>query len=468
MVNTRGRNLSVLEALLSDARLFCLRSVGLPLFLAASFLLPHPAFASGYGVREWSAVAMGAAYAGASANGTDASFLAYNPATLAGVGSYDSTVSLTGLFPTSSATYTTATTSALTPTGGLMTPDEIIKNAFVPNLAARMRLSPEWALGLAVYAPWGLSTDYQEGWAGRYYALKSELLTVDVVPTVSYQVSDSFAVAAGLQFQYATGSLANAIDIGTIGALFSVPGAIPGAQDGDVVFDADGWGVGFVVGVMGELTEGVTVGLSYRSAVSHTLDGPLDFTLDSAGVGAAIAGVTGLFADTDAETTLTTPDRISAGVRFQLSEQWTAMGEIDFTNWSRFRELRVVPDNPLQPHDVTIAEWEDSWFGSIGLEYQADEQWTLRAGAGIDASPIPDATRNPRIPDADRTWISIGFTFQMTEALSLSASYAHLFLPDEPIALNQLQSGNALRGNIAGDGEANANFFGFQLSYRTN
>jgi len=105
---------------------------GLPLALFfASLLLPAPASASGYGVREWSSAAMGASYAGASATGSDASFLAYNPATLAGVG--------------------------------------------------------------------GLSTDYEDGWAGRYYALKSELLTVDAVPMVSYQFSDRFAVAAGLQ-----------------------------------------------------------------------------------------------------------------------------------------------------------------------------------------------------------------------------------------------------------------------------
>jgi len=411
---------------------------------------------------------MGAAYAGASATGSDASFLAYNPASLASVGSYDSSASLVGLFPSSSANYTTATTSALTPTGGLTTPDGIIKNAFVPNLGARVRLSPAWAVGLAVYAPWGLSTDYEDTWAGRYHALKSDLLTVDVVPTISYEISDSFAVAAGVQIQYAKGSLSNAIDIGTIGALFSVPGAVPGTQDGSVLFDADGWGVGFTLGAMAELAEGFTVGVSYRSAVSHTLDGPLDFTLDTAGVGAAISGGTGLFLDTDAETTLTTPDRISVGARIRLSEQWTALGEFDWTNWSRFRELRVVPDNPLQPHDVTIAEWEDSLFGSIGLEYQPDDMWTLRAGVGIDASPIPDATRNPRIPDADRTWVSIGFTVQASESISISASYAHLFLPDEPIALNMGQTGNALRGNIIGSGEAGANFFGLQLSYRTN
>jgi long-chain fatty acid transport protein len=198
------------------------------------------------------------------------------------------------------------------------------------------------------------------------------------------------------------------------------------------------------------------------------MDGTLDFTLDSAGVGAALAGAAGFLVDTDAETVLTTPDRISIGARVRLSEQWTALGEFDWTNWSRFQELRVVSDNPFQPDDVTIAQWEDSLFGSIGIEYQPSQQWTLRAGAGIDASPIPDETRNPRIPDADRTWISFGFTVQATETLSISASYAHLFLPDEPIALNQLQTGNTLRGNIVAEGEAGANFFGIQLTYRTN
>ncbi len=110
---------------------------------------------------------------------------------------------------------------------------------------------------------------------------------------------------------------------------------------------------------MGEIADGVTVGVSYRSAVTHTLDGTLDFTLDNAGVGAALAGAAGILVDTDAETVVTTPDRISIGARVRLSEQWTALGEFDWTNWSRFQELRVVSDNPLQPDDVTIAQWED-------------------------------------------------------------------------------------------------------------
>jgi long-chain fatty acid transport protein len=349
-----------------------------------------------------------------------------------------------------------------------MTPDNIIQNAVVPNLAARMRLTQDWAFGLALYAPWGLSTNYEDGWAGRYHALNSELLTLNIMPTVSYQFSQNFAVAAGLQIQYATGSLSSAVDFGTLGASFFIPGAAPGANDGQAVFDADGWGYGFTVGIMGDISEGVSVGVSYRSAVTHILDGTLDFTFDPDGVGGSIAGATGLFADTGADTVLTTPDRITAGARVALNDQWTALFEADWTNWSRFRELRIIAENPLQPHDVTIADWEDSWFGSVGFEFRPSANWTLRAGAGVDQSPIPDETRNPRIPDAHRTWVSLGFTYDMTPSLSLSASYAHLFLPDEPINLNVAQPGNEFRGNLEGSGEVGANFIGVQLTYRTN
>jgi long-chain fatty acid transport protein len=444
--------------------------------IACSSLIPvaaclsqiDPASAAGYGVHEWSAVAMGAAYAGSSATNSDASFLAYNPASLGGVGRYDSSVSLTGLFPNSSATYTTATTGALTPAGGLMTPDDFVKIAGVPNLAARMRLSPQWALGIAIYAPWGLSTLYPEGWAGRYHALNTNLLTVDITPTVSYQISNNFTLAAGVQVQYAKGKLSNAVDIGTIGALFAIPGSVPGGQDGKAVFKADGWGAGFVLGAMGQIADGVSLGLSYRSAVSATVSGPLDFTLDTAGVGAAIKGATTIFTNANAKAQLTTPDTINAGARVQLTPAWTALIEADWINWSRFHELRVVSDNPAQPDDVTVADWEDSWFVSVGAEFQPNEMWTFRGGVGFDQTPVPNATRNPRIPDESRTSIGVGFTYHPSRSLDLTLSYMHLFLPRASINLNVAQPGNAIRGNLVGTSNIGADFVGVQLNYRTS
>ena len=36
---------------------------------------------------------------------------------------------------------------------------------------------------MSISAPWGLRTVYPQNWAGRYYAQKSALLTVNATPT---------------------------------------------------------------------------------------------------------------------------------------------------------------------------------------------------------------------------------------------------------------------------------------------
>src|SRR5215475_6906305 len=130
-----------------------------------------PAFAAGYGLREHSTEAMGEAYAGAVATGTDAGFLSYNPAAAGATQGGDFAISAVSIMPGSSANYNTALTGAGTPAGGNAQPKDFIRNAIVPDIALRQRLDDRWSVGLSVSVPWGLSTKYPNGWAGRYYAL---------------------------------------------------------------------------------------------------------------------------------------------------------------------------------------------------------------------------------------------------------------------------------------------------------
>jgi len=433
------------------------------LFLSA---LPVSALASGYGLREYSVDAMGMAYAGAAASDGDASYLAYNPASLAGVVDSDAAINFIGVFPHSDASYSTALTAAGTPAGGSAHPSNFVDNAYIPAMGFRTRLSDRWALGLSVSAPWGLSTDYPTTWAGRYYALKTQLFTLNATPTVSYQVTPHLALAAGMQVEYAWGTLSSAIDFGTLGAMFSIPGSIPGAFDGRGTFEANDWGYGFVLGAQARLSDSATLGVSYRSSISHTLEGPLRFRLDAAGIGAAINGATGLFANTHAKTDLDTPDVVSAGLRLRLAEAWTGFLGADWTNWSRFQALKVDAVNPAQPTEVTTAKWEDSWFVALGAEYAADEHWTFRAGTAYDDTPDTNATREPRIPDNGRFWLAAGATYHASETCDVKVAYAHLFLRDARISLSPADPANALRGTLAGTSSVSANVVGVALSLR--
>ncbi len=241
---------------------------------------------------------MAAAYAGAAATGSDASYLAYNPAAAADVAATDFSFGVMEILPGSNGEYSLAKTSAGTATGGSADPHGFISDATVPALAFRQRISDRWAFGLSINAPWGLRTDYPNSWAGRYYALKTALLTLNATPVLSYQLTPELAIAAGPQIEYAQGTLTSAIDTGTLGALYSISGSIPGAQDSYARVSGNNWSYGYALGAIDHLSEGLTVGLSYRSSIRHDLHGPLTFTLDSAGIGATIRSLTGLFTNT--------------------------------------------------------------------------------------------------------------------------------------------------------------------------
>lgn len=422
--------------------------------------------AAGFALREYGFDATATAFAGASAQDDAPGFLATNPAASSGVDDWDAQFTLNAIYPTSEALFTTATTSVGTPTGGSVAPEDYIRDAYEPGMSVRVRLDDDWTAGVAVSAPWGLATKYNPGWAGRYYALESKLVTVNVAPSLAYKVSPDFVISAGLQLQYAKGTLSNAIDFGTIGFANGVGGAAPGTQDGFAEVVGSDWGVGFVLGALWQPAEDLSLGAFYRSAVAHELKGKVDFVLDTAGIGAALSGATGAFRDTRGFTDLTTPAVAQVGARFDLTPAWAVLAEAGFTQWSELQELRVRFANPNQPDNFQIYDWKDTWLGAVGVRYQPETDWIFRAGVAFDESPANDGTRDPRIPDGDRTWIAFGVHHEVSEGVALQLGYARLMFPEEPIALSAATPGNEVRGNLIGRTDADADMITLQLTVR--
>ena len=280
-------------------------------------------------------------------------------------------------------------------------------------------------------------------------------------------MTPELAIAAGPQVEYAQGTLTSAIDTGTLGALNSILGSVPGAQDSYARVSAKNWSYGYTLGAIDHLSESLTVGLSYRSSIRHDLRGPLTFTLDSAGVGATIRSLTGLFTNTRSTTPVTMPDTASFGARQDFSDRWTGLLEVDWTGWSHVGELSVMAANPLQPADVTALHWHDAWFGSVGAEYRADPRWTFRGGVAFDQSPIPDATLEPRIPDADRIWLSAGMSYRWSDSSDIKLTASRLFNLTREVALDPAQPGNALRGSLSGNTASYVNVIGLQVTFRS-
>ncbi|HMR32406.1 MAG TPA: TonB-dependent receptor [Geminicoccaceae bacterium] len=411
-----------------------------------------PALAAGFALKEQSGTAQGNAFAGATAGADDISYMFFNPAAL-GMMSGDHQLVATGSLILAHMELQSAsgTTGAGTPIGGSVPRHNIAEFAAVPALYGGLRLGEQWVAGLGINAPFGLGTEYPDGWVGRYHAVDSSVKVIGVTPTLAYRPLPGLAFGAGLQASHADASLSNAIDFGTIGAGLGIPGSLPGRQDGFARVDGDDWQLGYTLGALAEPISGTRIGIGYRSKVEHRLKGDADFSTAASPTGRAIEAATGAFADTGVGARIELPASASIGIQQRITDRVDVMAEAAWTNWSRFDELRLTFDNPAQPDSVTEYKWKDSWFLALGATWRPRDDLTLRAGVAHDQTPVDEAHTTPRIPDGDRTWLSLGVGWMPLPWLSLDAAVTHIFVEDAEVRLEASEPGNATRGDLDAD-----------------
>lgn len=427
----------------------------LPLFLALEFVgTTSTAVASGFAILEQSVRGLGSAFSN-SAAADDASTIFFNPAGLTRLSTNSAIaagyyISPTALFQDRGSVVVTGAplTGGDGGDGGV--------DIFVPNFYAVWNASDRVKLGLGVNSPFGLKTRYDRDWVGRYYAINSELVTININPTVAAKLTENLSLGAGINLQYAEAKLSNAIDFGLIGA--SRLRTSPQATDGSVELEGDDWSWGYNLGLLYEPNRKTRLGLAYRSAITHDLAGEADFNVPAA-VSALTA--TGRFQDGSIDAELNLPDTLSLNAYHQISSRIALTGDVTWTNWSRFEELRVTFDNPVEPDNVQPENWHDTVRYSVGINYTLSPAWELRAGVAYDPSPVDSTYRSPRIPDNNRTWLAIGATFKASDAISFDVGYAHLFVDDSEIDLSSSTSGN-LRGQIDSD----VDVVGLQLTWK--
>ena len=414
-------------------------------------VVSQQASAAGFAIREQSATAQTSAFSGATAAAKDASYMFFNPAALALQEGHQAHLSLSYILPEAKFKDGEASIAggAVAINGGDNAGD-IGKDALVPAIYLSTQLHDQITVGLGLTAPFGLTTENDDGWIGRYHALDSELKTININPAIGIKASEKFSFGLGVQVQYVDTELTNAVDIGLIGAEQGIPGAIPTAQDGEVELEADDWGIGYNIGALFSPTPSTRFGLAFRSEIDHRAEGSADFTNDDAGIG-AILNSGGLLLDTGLSAEVTTPATISAGAYHEYANGLEMMAEIAWTNWKSFDELRIQFDNPAQPDNVTTEDWDNSFFVALGARYQLTPDFALSGGIAYDESPIPDETRTPRVPGSDRYWVAFGGDYDLTSNIRLNASYTHIFMEDGDIDLvTNGADENAARGNFSG------------------
>lgn len=413
------------------------------------------ALASGYAIREQSATGQGSAFAGMTAGEGGLSAMFFNPAALGFAAKPTIEQHLSLVVPDAELLSSSASTVLGTPIAGQTSQSDVFPDVGVPAFYGAYPISDAWTVGMALNAPYGLGSKYDEDWVGRYHAIKSKLFSITATPTVAWRPLSWLTLGGGVSAQYIHAELTNALDFGTIGAILqnrsgqALPIApVPGGQDGKAKVEGDDIGFGVVLGAIAEPVEGTRIGLSYRSQISQSIEGDADFDLGGSGMGAIVSAATGQFVDTGATASLTTPTTVSAGLSQALGPDLTLLAELQWTDWSQFDELRINFDNPAQAASVTTQNWDDTWYASIGAAYRLTDAWTLRAGTAFDQTPVPDSDRTPRIPDSDRYWLSAGVSWSPWKDWTFDLGYSHIFLEDSRVDLSSSGTGNTTRGNL--------------------
>ena len=430
--------------------------------VAAIFgIAANGALAAGFALNQ-GASGLSVALAGGAAKGEDASTVFHNPAAMTRISGTQAVVGIHGFLP--DATFNNQGSFTL---GGPLiggNGGDLAKSVGVPDFYLVTDITPNIKYGFGVNVPFGLSTAYDGNWVGRYQALKSEIKTVNLNPSLAYKVNDRISVGAGFNAQYVNAELSNALDFSTIcdGLLGPVACAgaginpVPQSQDGAVNLSGNDWSFGYDVGVLFQFPTDTRVGLAYRSKVHQTVVGNASFT----NVPAAFAANPS-FQNGGIKANLTLPDSVSMSVVQGIGDRWELASDVTFTRWSYFNELRVRFDNGA-PDAVTVENWRNSFRSSIGATYRYSDTLKLRGGIGFDQSPVRGAFRTARIPDSHRKILAVGANYKLSKAGSVDFAYVRLFANDSTINNNQLAAGG---GQLVGNYTLNVNILSLQYNH---
>ncbi|MCW8125211.1 outer membrane protein transport protein [Microbulbifer halophilus] len=406
--------------------------------------------AAGFYLQETSASGLGRAFAAENTIGDNAAILARNPAGSALFDSYTISGGVTYVNPEIDAEGDVTYITPLGNTTFSSSDDDYATSAWVPNAYLAAPINDSWSYGLAMYTDYGLETDFSNNFLVSSIANKTELLTVNVAPSIAYDFNDQFSIGLAANFLYADATLKT-----TIPNDFPLDSALGTDLAGSTILNLEGddWDVSWTLGALWNISERTRFGISYHAELDPELEGDVNSDL----LPSAVVPTLPPFDDAKGKLTLDLPDTLELGFHHRFNENWgLALGAM-WTDWDDFERLEAnipsarlgVNPEPFNPLHIKEENFESGWRYSIGGEYYPCEEVTWRIGYAYDegaardglnptdetanALGLPITWRTLSIPDTDRQWITFGGTYEFNNQLSVDGGFAYLWGDDETI-----------------------------------
>lgn len=478
--------------------------------LVLSALSAH-SMASGYHFGAQSVSGLGTANAN-SAEAADASTIFYNPAGLTELPGTQLSINTFVVLP--SVKYYNARGRYFATPAPIQgeTSGKISSTAVVPQMYASYQINNQITAGLGVYLPFASGTEYSHNSVLRYNVNETELTTFDINPTIGFKLNEQHSFGVGLIAQYTGAKLRQYADFmttakletagqaqnGNAAAIAQVGGGLlsSNAMDGYASLEGNDWGFGYNLGWLWKINDRARVGVSYRSAIKHTLTGDGEWRLTGAAFAdptrvASVRGA-GYAAKEDVSVKITTPESLSFHGMFVANPKLNLFGDITWTRHSRFNNVNVMWQNPKGvvnastiPPSGTLSNqtnlnpnWKNTWKFAVGASYQISEPWQLRAGLSYDQSPVKSADyRLSTMPDNDRITLGLGAKYDFSKRSSVNLAYAFTHFKKASANVNgwcgsMTERGAGARSCVSSrtsgsaDFKAHAHTLGLQYTYR--
>jgi long-chain fatty acid transport protein len=443
------------------------------------------ALGSAFALQEQSGSGLGNAFAGGAASAEDASTIYFNPAGMSRLTNTQIVAAGSVICPSAKFSDSGSQAAALQPLGG--TGGDAGSCAGVPALYLSVPINAQWVFGLGVNAPFGLKTEYDSNWLGRFQAVESKIETININPALSYKVNEMFTIGAGANWQHIKATLTKQVNyaggIALAAPQVAAAGAIPpsavapivGAYFGsessaNVNGNDDGWG--WNIGLLFEPDKQTRIGLAYRSSIKYTVNATASFnnpgipaTLPPSLVpaAAAVAGaVNSQLSNGNVTVALRVPESANLSIFRQIDDRWDVMADVQYTGWQSVENLTIVRSTGATLSN-TAENFKSTWRGAIGANYHYTNEWMFRGGLAFDQSPVNNTDRTPRLPDNDRTWFSVGAQYKINPQWVLDFGYSFIYIKNPSI--NQNDGSTPTNGLISGTYHSNVNLAALQVTY---
>lgn len=369
------------------------------LVLSLFSMTENTANAAGFALQNQNGAGNGNAFAGAAASAEDASLLIFNPAGLTYLPEGHS-LSIAGTVLRRSVDFSDAGTTpmptfALGNNGG-----DGGGTSLIPAAYYAYAISPRLRIGVGLSPTFGNKTEYDENFTGRFSGYFAEIQQININPSLAYRLNDTVSLGFGLNYARSEVEFRQ-----------MAPVAAATQRIATLKGDDDAWG--YNLGVMFQFSPATRVGLAYRSRIKFHLEGQQD-----------IQGVL----NRNIKAALETPDNLSLALHQRLDDRWDILADVTWTNWSSIKTITATSVTTGLPVAALSFNFRDTYRVGIGANYRLNDAWKLRFGTAYDKTPVPStADRTMTLPDADRTWLSVGARYTLSPQSSLDMGYSHIF-----------------------------------------